>query len=149
MPKDFKENFGQRSTSVQSGWPVMHKNKVLTKSTTKTMAMTTIRTTTECFFASNALCFIDWQSTWRPTQFVSVYLPNCDCHFYTFLGSTENIPTFEASQFSVNIVRQTTADKKVWSTNYNSSDEDKVHEHSGCAGENFGKGPPVSSQADL
>ena len=30
MPKGFKENFGQRSTSVQSGWPVIHKNKVFT-----------------------------------------------------------------------------------------------------------------------
>ena len=148
MPKDFKENFGQRSTSVQSGWPVIHKNKVFTKSTTKTMAMTTIRTTTECFFASNAPCFIDWQGmTWRPTQFVSVYLPNCDRHFYTFLGSTEYIPTFEASPFPVNIVRETTTDKKVWSIS--SLDEDKVHEHSGCAGEYFGQGLPVSSQADL
>ena len=100
------------------------------------------------FFASKALRFIDWQGmTWRPTQFVSVYLPNCDRHFYTFLGSTEYIPTFEASQFPVNIVRETTTDKKVWSTN--SLDEDKVHEHNGCAGENFGQGPPVSSQADL
>ena len=58
MPKDFKENFGQRSTSVQSGWPVIHKNKVFTKSATKTMAMTTIRTTTaECFFCKQRTVF--------------------------------------------------------------------------------------------
>ena len=52
MPKDFKENFGQRSTSVQLGWPVIHKNKVFTKSTTKATAMTTNRATTEWFLQS-------------------------------------------------------------------------------------------------
>ena len=147
MSKGFKENFGQRSTSVQSGWPVIHKNKVFTKSTTKTMTDND-QDDYRVLFASKTLRFIDWQGmTWRPTQFVSVYLPNCDRHFYTFLGSTEYIPTFEASQVPVNIVRETTTDKKVWSTN--SLDEDKVREHNGCAGENFGQGPPVSSQADL
>ena len=60
MPTGFKENVGQRSNPVQSGWPVIHKNKVFTKSTTKTMTMTTIRTTTiRVIFASKALRFVD------------------------------------------------------------------------------------------